>query len=164
LPNTYRDDLARGLSKLQIAILVWLNLMYRLYLADPEYLAQKKEERELIEIGLGIPWRKRPSFYGRPGKVPWENKKYHSVESAGISRALRRLEDRGLILRNYNPQESRGTRVTHVALTDLGIEVSNRLTQDRGGRYNFRDIERERNLKLIAFLQEASVKERSENG
>jgi DNA-binding HxlR family transcriptional regulator len=39
------------------------------------------------------------------------------------------LEERGLIERNYYSQEGQGTCTTYVALTESGIDLSNRLTK-----------------------------------
>ena len=65
----------------------------------------------------GVPW------YPAKGQEDWERS-----DSAIISRALRRLEARGLVERN-NDITRNGRRTTRVKLTPLGLSIAKRLTK-----------------------------------
>jgi len=113
--NTYAGKPARGLSKLQKAILVHLS-----------------EERDWwIEMGLGrepvlLPWRIQ-GFYG--GVHPLEPalglsaRKYTAKERAAVSRSLTRLYQRGLVELYARGPVKYGEKVKYVVLTAKGVEM-----------------------------------------
>lgn len=73
-------------------------------------------EKGMVEC-WGIPW------YPAKGQEDWTRS-----DSAIISRALHRLEARGLLERNNDITNNR-RRATRVKLTPAGIEVAKRLTK-----------------------------------
>jgi hypothetical protein len=120
MANTYKGNPARGLSKLQKAILVWL------------LEAQEKH---------GGAWRaieQRPSFYGGThplGRVFGNRMRYTAKERAAFSRSLKRLMHRGLVL-----TDSWGAERVHIlALTSGGWEVA-RALKEQGATPEYRDL------------------------
>jgi hypothetical protein len=62
-------------------------------------------------------------------------------ESASQSRALRRLEDRGLVERSNWVQNRRGSRTTHVRLTAAGWDLAERLAENTRPELTADDVE-----------------------
>lgn len=117
MANTYTDNPARGLSKLQKTILRWVGMAYEYYAATyPSFIAPG---------GVGIPWDLRGTLYDTNAGITfstgtargrWGNKtkKKIGAEPVAVSRALKRLEDRGLIERVTYHGRTNGVRLTPV--------------------------------------------------
>jgi len=119
--NTYKDDPGRGLSKLQRAMLVWL---FEMHQAQPEH-----------SKAYGVFWSNRPTFYGRPVSLLFKTKsRFRRGETPAVARALKSLEQRGLIRRfcgwmyldenSLYPVPVTGGRTKYVLLTDSGLRAA----------------------------------------
>jgi len=100
--NTYADNPARGLSKLQSAILLWAKSGYE------DYIARGYPSMVTGATAPGVPWALRPTFYGEAASTSFtggtaygrrgdKTKKKQGREAPAVSRALKRLEERGLV-------------------------------------------------------------------
>lgn len=124
MTNTYANNPTKGLSTLQKTILLWARNGYDTYMADGHAGFVMKH---------GASWDNRPPFAGEGatsqythgdarGRRGNKGKRKQAAEPAAASRALKRLEDRGLIERVlYNG------RTTGVRLTDAGREAAGTL-------------------------------------
>lgn len=130
MANTYKDDARRGLSKLQKAILVWL-------LEQHNSMRERGQNPHEYDFwaGAGTFWAKRrKTFYGRPVNLFGTTKhqrygnapRYWRNEAQAVSRALRRLEERGLVIRwiGWTGYTSRAE------LTEAGESVAAELRED----------------------------------
>lgn len=113
MANTYADNPARGLSRLQKAILVWLEQVHKGYDEQhgPDAPVWAITER---------PWSRRPQFYGKTAYSSW-----YGVSGPAITRAVKRLEARGLLLA-YRPAGYTET----VRLTPEGRSVAAQLVEE----------------------------------
>lgn len=118
MSNTYKDNPGRGLSKMQVNIMLVLFEVYN-------YQVERYGKQHV----WGIPW------------IPSNYLDMTDYKNASVSRALRRLEERGMILRDNDihgtPDSNRPrtsvsqrppTRTTGVHMTNLGVETTKRLT------------------------------------
>ena len=119
------DKPDRGLSKLQKTILCWLLEQYK----------HIESTGEKISV-WGIDWN--PS--GRWYSLYHRQNHWTATKRADVSRALRRLEQRGLVIRKNSVSD--GMRTTDVLLTTTGREVSERLTKN-----NFENVSRSTDLR-----------------
>lgn len=131
MANTYASDLAKGLSRLQKAMLV--------------YLAEETDR--MLELGyykakgppVWLAWRRGHSFYG--GVPPlWRafgsTAHYTAKERAAVSRSLTRLGQRGLV--DVLVQEGQ-RRAWSVSLTAKGLETAAAL-REQGASSGYRDL------------------------
>lgn len=127
MSNTYTDNPARGLSKLQKAILTWIRERYEHYEQAAAYMVTGED-------APGIPWGYRPTFYGRPLNLFGGKSRYWYAEAPAVSRALKRLEERLLV----TCSRSRGGRVYGVKLTHVGRHVADDLLE-AGHTHEYKD-------------------------
>jgi len=138
--------MGRGLSQLQRRILVYL--IEVLNSADAEHVRQLKDDGtlpddafrqpsrgrrgrvipaiaqyDLLADGAGVAWRGQPRV-PEPTLVPVDLSGVHRVS---LSRALKRLEERGLVVRFTL---SRGKYTRWVVLTPLGAAAANQIVLD----------------------------------
>jgi len=122
MANTYKNDPIKGLSKLQKSILVWIG----------ETTAFDLEENPYRTSKLMVT---RPTFTGEEIELNQLNKRaYSKSNSASVSRALRRLEQRGLIDRveQYGNPFHRLGQTTWIILTREGKKVVESLKNQNG--------------------------------
>jgi hypothetical protein len=114
----------RGLSRLQRDILC---AVWRAYQAEAPHDRPLSDRDGMVLGHWGIPWSGRHVKVTRRDQS-WTGRGQSARQRAADSRALRRLEYRGLIVRRNRIGDGRYT--THVRLTDEGKAVAQRLTSD----------------------------------
>lgn len=123
--------MGRGLSDLQRAILV-VALRFRPRRLESEHWVVDAFTFELLEEGFG--WKSLPDskFGGRhfdKGKIGVEA---YEAAHAALSRAIRRLEERGLVKRigrDSRPASVRGLAISGVILTPKGVKEAESLSK-----------------------------------
>lgn len=149
MANTYATDPARGLSKLQKAILVYLAEERDRLLESYRGLEEKIGSSRMLELfgdigeePVHIRWRPWPShsFYGGThplGKaLGFASIHYTAKERAAVSRSLSRLSRRGLV-DVYVTEGKRRART--VVLTAKGVEIAEAL-REQGISRDYKDL------------------------
>lgn len=122
MANTYKNDPAKGLSKLQKSILLWIVETTKFDLED-----NPKRTSKLMVT--------RPTFTEEEINLDQLNKRaFSKSNSASVSRALRRLEQRGLIdrIEQYGNPFHRLGQTTWIVLTREGRKVVKLLKNQNG--------------------------------
>ncbi|GAX43246.1 hypothetical protein NIES4075_42580 [Tolypothrix sp. NIES-4075] len=138
IPKTIKDSdspevkkAARKLSYLQKRILQVLEFRMQL-------LEEKDIHLDNPDISrLGFSWWIHPSNFSKKYWIDENSAKYTSSDRADLSRSLKRLENRGLIIRNNYKNQPRMSnkmpapkRTTHIKITELGRKVATYLMID----------------------------------